>query len=108
MIEKLGARKGKMTKMVNHGSGRVRLEFHDSSPRPDRPAQRDADRYARHRDHEFAVPRLHRVAGRNSARGRPARWSPTAPGKTTGYAMFNLQERGEIVRRRPAPKSTKA
>ncbi len=28
VIEKLGMRKGKMTKMVNHGSGRVRLEFH--------------------------------------------------------------------------------
>src|SRR6185503_17233209 len=28
VIEKLGSRKGKMTKMVNHGSGRVRLEFH--------------------------------------------------------------------------------
>ena len=28
VIEKLGVRKGKMTKMVNHGSGRVRLEFH--------------------------------------------------------------------------------
>src|SRR5437764_6141702 len=28
VIEKMGARKGKMAKMVNHGSGRVRLEFH--------------------------------------------------------------------------------
>ncbi len=28
VIEKLGSRKGKMAKMVNHGSGRVRLEFH--------------------------------------------------------------------------------
>ena len=28
VIEKLGQRKGKMIKMVNHGSGRVRLEFH--------------------------------------------------------------------------------
>src|SRR5689334_22463935 len=28
VIEKLGARKGKMVKMVNHGSGRCRLEFH--------------------------------------------------------------------------------
>ncbi len=28
VIEKMGQRKGKMTKMVNHGSGRVRLEFH--------------------------------------------------------------------------------
>ena len=27
VIEKLGSRKGKMNKMVNHGSGRVRLEF---------------------------------------------------------------------------------
>ncbi|MGA8597983.1 MAG: translational GTPase TypA [Bryobacteraceae bacterium] len=28
VIEKMGIRKGKMIKMVNHGSGRVRLEFH--------------------------------------------------------------------------------
>ncbi|MBV8549827.1 MAG: translational GTPase TypA [Acidobacteriaceae bacterium] len=28
VIEKMGSRKGKMTKMINHGSGRVRLEFH--------------------------------------------------------------------------------
>jgi len=27
VIEKLGMRKGKMSKMINHGSGRVRLEF---------------------------------------------------------------------------------
>ncbi|HEY3937234.1 MAG TPA: translational GTPase TypA [Bryobacteraceae bacterium] len=27
VIEKLGKRKGKMSKMINHGSGRVRLEF---------------------------------------------------------------------------------
>jgi GTP-binding protein len=27
VIEKMGSRKGKMTKMINHGSGRVRLEF---------------------------------------------------------------------------------
>ncbi|HEY1950355.1 MAG TPA: translational GTPase TypA [Bryobacteraceae bacterium] len=27
VIEKMGSRKGKMAKMVNHGSGRVRLEF---------------------------------------------------------------------------------
>jgi GTP-binding protein len=28
VLEKMAMRKGKMTKMVNHGSGRVRLEFH--------------------------------------------------------------------------------
>ena len=46
VIEKLGTRKGKMIKMVNHGSGRVRLEFHGAVARPDRAAQRDADRHA--------------------------------------------------------------
>jgi GTP-binding protein len=28
VIEKIGTRRGKMAKMINHGSGRVRLEFH--------------------------------------------------------------------------------
>jgi GTP-binding protein len=28
VLEKMAMRKGKMTRMVNHGSGRVRLEFH--------------------------------------------------------------------------------
>ena len=65
VIEKLGTRKGKMIKMVNHGSGRVRLEFHVPSRGLDRAAQRNADRYSRHRDHELAVPQLYRVAGRH-------------------------------------------
>ena len=79
VIEKLGARKGKMIKMVNHGSGRVRLEFHVPSARPDRPAQRNSDRYARHGDDELAVPRLHRVAGRNP--DAPHRLAGRRPGR---------------------------
>ena len=59
VIEKLGSRKGKMMKMVNHGSGRVRLEFHVPDARIDRTAQRDTHGYARHGDHEFTVPRIH-------------------------------------------------
>jgi hypothetical protein len=49
-----------------------------SFARPDRPAQRDPHRYARHGHHELALPRLHRMAGRDSdaahrvAGGRPA------------------------------------
>ncbi len=65
-------------------------------PRPHRPAQRAADRHARHHRDELAVRRLHRVAGRDSASRRPARWSPTAPGCTTAYALWGLQERGEL------------
>ena len=77
VIEKLGARKAQMQKMHNHGYGRVRIEFLVPQPRADRPAQRVADRHARHYRDEFAVRRLHRVAGRDSARA-PARWWPTA------------------------------
>jgi GTP-binding protein len=64
--------------------------------RPDRAAQRDPDRHARHGHHELAVLRVHRVAGRD----------PHAPHWVAGggprrqvhrpYAIFNLQERGEI------------
>ena len=49
-----------------------------------------------HRDHELAVPRLDRVAGRDChaadrvAGRRPLRARPHR------YAMFNLQERGEL------------
>ena len=55
VIEKLGARKGQMLKMHNHGSGRVRLGIHHPQPGHDRPALRDADRYARHGDPELSV-----------------------------------------------------
>ncbi len=65
VIEKLGVRKGKMTKMVNHGSGRVRLDFHVPSRGLDRPAQRNAHRHQGNRHHELALSRLHRLAGRN-------------------------------------------
>src|SRR5258708_36134185 len=31
VLEKMAMRKGKMVKMINHGSGRVRLDFHVST-----------------------------------------------------------------------------
>ena len=64
--------------MTNHGSGRVRLEFRIPVARPDRPAQRNPDRHARHHRHELALRRLHRLPGRDSAACLRARWSPTA------------------------------
>ena len=75
--------------------------------RADRAAQRDADRHQGHRDHEFAVRGLHRVAGRHSvashriAGGRPGRQD---------HRLRDLQSAGDEARcsyRRPR-KSTKA
>ena len=67
VIEKLGPRKGEMTKMHNHGSGRVRMEFRVPISRAHRPAQRNADGDARHHRDEFALRRLHALPGRDPA-----------------------------------------
>jgi GTP-binding protein len=95
VIEKLGARKGKMTKMVNHGSGRVRLEFHVPS------------RGLIGLRSEILTD-TRGTAIMNSLFHGYIDWQgeiPTRPtgslvadraGKATGYAIFNLQERGEI------------
>jgi GTP-binding protein len=95
VIEKLGARKGKMTKMVNHGSGRVRLEFHVPS------------RGLIGLRSEILTD-TRGTAVMNSLFHGYIEWQgeiPTRPtgslvadraGRATGYAIFNLQERGEI------------
>jgi len=95
VIEKLGARKGKMTKMVNHGSGRVRLEFHVPS------------RGLIGLRSEILTD-TRGTAIMNSLFHGYIDWQgeiPTRPtgslvadraGKATGYAIWNLQERGEI------------
>ena len=95
VIEKLGARKGKMSKMVNHGSGRVRLEFHVPS------------RGLIGLRSEILTD-TRGTAIMNSLFHGYIAWQgeiPTRPtgslvadraGRATGYAIFNLQERGEI------------
>jgi GTP-binding protein len=95
VIEKLGSRKGKMAKMVNHGSGRVRLEFHVPS------------RGLIGLRSEILTD-TRGTAIMNSLFHGYIEWQgeiPSRPtgslvadraGKTTGYAIFNLQERGEI------------
>jgi GTP-binding protein len=95
VIEKLGVRKGKMNKMVNHGSGRVRVEF--------------------------LVPSRGLIGLRNEmltdTKGTAImntlfhgyiEWQGDIPTRSTGvlvadragtataYAIWNLQERGEI------------
>jgi GTP-binding protein len=95
VIEKLGARKGKMSKMINHGSGRVRLEFHVPS------------RGLIGLRSEILTD-TRGTAIMNSLFHGYIDWQGDIPmrptgslvadrsGKTTGYAIFNLQERGEI------------
>jgi GTP-binding protein len=95
VIEKLGTRKGKMIKMVNHGSGRVRLDFHVPS------------RGLIGLRSEILTD-TRGTAIMNSLFDGYILWQgdiPTRPtgsmvadraGKTTGHAIYNLQERGDI------------
>jgi len=95
VIEKLGQRKGKMEKMVNHGSGRVRLEF--LIPSRGLIGLRSE-----------MMTDTRGTAIMNSLFNGYIEWQgdiptrPTGslvadrPGKTTGHAIFNLQERGEM------------
>ncbi|HEU0141299.1 MAG TPA: translational GTPase TypA [Bryobacteraceae bacterium] len=95
VIEKLGSRKGKMTKMVNNGSGRVRLEFHIPS------------RGLIGLRGELLTD-TRGTAVMNSLFHGYIPWQgdiPTRPtgslvadraGRTTAYAIYNLQERGDI------------
>jgi GTP-binding protein len=95
VIEKLGSRKGKMVKMVNHGSGRVRLEFH--VPTRGLIGLRSE-----------ILTDTRGTAIMNSLFHGYIEWQGDIPmrptgslvadrsGKTTAYAIWNLQERGEI------------
>ncbi len=93
VIEKMGMRKGKMSKMVNHGSGRVRLEFQVPS------------RGLIGLRSEMLTD-TKGTAIMNSLFQGYIEWQGDIPmrstgalvsdraGTSTGYAIFNLQERG--------------
>jgi len=95
VIEKLGGRKGKMAKMINNGSGRVRLEFHIPS------------RGLIGLRSEILTD-TRGTAILNSLFHGYIEWQGEIPmrptgslvsdraGKATGNAIYNLQERGEI------------
>ena len=85
-----------MTKMVNHGSGRVRLEFHVPSRgliglRSEILTDTRGTAIMNSLFHGYIE-----WQGEIPHAAHRARWWPTAPGRATGYAIFNLQERGEI------------
>ena len=95
VIEQLGGRKGHMAKMVNHGSGRVRLEFLVPSRgliglRSDLLTDTRGTAIMNSLFHGYIewqgdIPT--RLTGSLVA---------DRPGRATGYALFNLQERGEM------------
>jgi GTP-binding protein len=95
VIEKLGSRKGKMTKMVNHGSGRVRIEFHVPSRgliglRSEILTDTRGTAIMNHLFHGY-------IEWQGDIATRPTgSLVADRAGKATGYAIFNLQERGEI------------
>ncbi len=95
VVEELGARKGQMANMHNHGYGRVRLEFRVPSRgliglRSELLADTRGtivmnslfDGYT-----EWMGEVPHRLTGALVA---------DRPGVTTSYALYNLQERGEL------------
>ena len=77
VIEKLGMRKGQMTKMVNHGTGRVRLEFEIPSRGPDRVPDRVPHRHQGDGSPDASLPRLPAVGRADQPpRDRRARLGP--------------------------------
>jgi len=95
VTEKLGPRKGRMTKMVNHGTGRVRVEF--EIPARGLIGFRSEfltdTRGTGIMNTLFLGYRPHTgdIRGRSSGSLVADR-----RGKSTGYAIFNLQPRGDI------------
>jgi GTP-binding protein len=95
VIEKMGGRKGQMTKMVNHGSGRVRLEF-------ELPARGLVGYRTEFLTDTKGTGILTHLfdgyrpwAGDIKHRGTGALVADRQ-GKATSYAIVSLQERGEL------------
>ena len=95
VIEKLGARKGKMSKMINHGSGRVRLEFHVPSRgliglRSEILTDTRGTAIMNSLFHGY-------IEWQGEIQTRPTgSLVADRAGRSTGHAIFALQERGEI------------
>ncbi len=96
VIEKLGQRRGKMVKMVNNGSGRVRLEFNIPSRgliglRSEMMTDTKGTAIMNSLFHSY-------VEWQGDIAMRPTgSLVSDRSGHATGYAIWNLQERGEIL-----------
>src|ERR671939_1987549 len=95
VTEAMGRRKGQMTKMVNHGTGRVRLEFET----PSRGLIGFRSEFLTETKGTGLINTLFLRWGewQGSIRGRSA--GPLVgdrAGEATTYAIYNLQERGTM------------
>ncbi|CAN5808117.1 MAG: translational GTPase TypA [Pyrinomonadaceae bacterium] len=95
VTEALGRRKGQMTKMVNHGTGRVRLEF-------DTPSRGLIGFRSEFLTETKGTGLINTIFLRwdkwqGALRGRSTgSLVADRTGETTTYALFNLQERGSL------------
>ncbi len=95
VIEKMGQRKGKMAKMVNHGSGRVRLEFDV----PSRGLIGIRSEMLTDTKGTAIMNSLFRgyIEWQGEIETRPTgSLVSDRAGNATGFAIYNLQERGVI------------
>jgi len=95
VMEALGSRRGELTKMINHGSGRVRLEFRI-------PSRGLIGLRGQLLTDTRGTALLHSLfdgwipyGGEMATRSTGALVADRS-GKTTAYALWNLQERGEL------------
>jgi GTP-binding protein len=95
VMEKMGTRKGKMVKMINHGSGRVRLQF-------EIPSRGLIGLRSEMMTDTKGTAIMNSIYGGHipwqgeiSSRPNGSLISDRA-GKATAYAIWNLQERGEV------------
>jgi GTP-binding protein len=95
VMETLGSRRGELTKMVNHGSGRVRMEFRI-------PSRGLIGLRGQLLTDTRGTALLHSLfdgwtdyAGELASRPTGALVADR-PGETTAFALWNLQERGEL------------
>ncbi len=95
VTEAVGRRKGQMTKMVNHGTGRVRLEFET----PSRGLIGFRNEFLTETKGTGLLNTLFLRWGdwMGPLRGRPTgALMADRTGETTTYALYNLQERGAL------------
>ena len=95
VIAQLGTRRATMTKMVNHGSGRIRLEFRI-------PTRGLIGFRSQFLTDTRGTGIMNNLFGGWEPWHGPIEGRPTGalvadrPGKATAFAIYNLQERGEI------------